>query len=638
MLKKDADMSKFFKHFNRYLSIILITIFATACQQDKNDQNPFFEDQLVMESNDTVAAYAIPNIVSTPKGTILCISTARLGDNHDWGNIQQAVVSISNDNGKSWALPKVIAAIDNWTVRQTSAIVDPEDGKIMVFGHKSPLLNSDGERMSETWKIKFPEKTKELGAGYFYVESFDEGLTWSEMIDIDLPYAPHDPGIVLKKGKYKGRYVLPARTVIGTEFDWNNLYNGVLISDDKGNTWRAGGLTQSFVGEACVVELSDGRVYVNSRNHAENFGIRNHAISSDGGETFAEFGDDPELIEPTCDAGMVNYTDPDKGEVILFCNPAVKATKRWDGSSRRRMSVKASFDDTQTWPINKLVFEGPSAYSGITVGNDGMIFLVYEHAGIGSNDSRQNLSVASFNMAWLEQEEIPPPKIHGESPVFYKNQEIKILTKKEALIYYTLDGSNPDETSLRYEKPLILDETAIVKAISILDKKMSIISVSKFVRSKHNLPKYINAYSDKYPASGDYALVDGIRGSINYHDGKWQGFEGEDLEVLIELDTLQNVKQVSVGVLQATNFWIFFPTFISVEISKNGKDYMDPILVKNEMPLSQDSPGRQTLIVDIENTKTRYIKVIAKNIGTCPDWHKGAGEKAWLFVDEILIK
>ncbi len=385
---------------------ITIFLFIVGCKPDSKNNRVFFENQLVMESNDSVAAYAIPNIVSSPEGTVLCIATARLGDNHDWGNVQQVVVSRSVDNGVTWENPRIIASINDWTVRQTSAMVDPENGKVMVFGHKSPLLNSDGERMSEIWKINFPEKIKDLGAGYFFVESFDEGKTWSEMIDIDLPYAPHDPGIVLTKGKYKGRYILPARTVIGTEFDWNNLYNGVLISDDKGRTWKAGGLTQSHVGEACVVELSDGRLYMNNRNHADNFGIRNHAVSSDGGETFTEFGDDPELIEPTCDAGMVSFEDPDKGHVILFCNPAVKATKRWDGASRRRMSVKASFDDAKTWPLNKLVFEGPAAYSGITVGKDGMIFLVYEHAGIGSKDSRQNLSVARFNMEWLEEDEI----------------------------------------------------------------------------------------------------------------------------------------------------------------------------------------------------------------------------------------
>ena len=153
---------RFPKNYRKCLAASLLVVFiAFACKQTENKQKPFFQDQLVMESNDTVAAYAIPNIVSTPKGTILCIATARLGDNHDWGNIQEAVVSISSDNGKSWETPKRIAFIGDWTVRQTSAIVDPENGKIMVFGHKSPTINSDGERMSETWKMNYPEKMKE---------------------------------------------------------------------------------------------------------------------------------------------------------------------------------------------------------------------------------------------------------------------------------------------------------------------------------------------------------------------------------------------------------------------------------------------------------------------------------------------
>lgn len=624
-------------NIQQYKLLLAIVIFLmVSCQSNKNIL-PYFEDKLVMESNDTVSAYAIPNIVSTPEGTILCFATARLGDNHDWGNVQQVVVSRSTDNGATWEGPSVIAEIDNWTVRQTSAIVDPDNGKIMVFGHKSPLFNSEGERMSEIWKINFPEKAEELGAGYFYVESFDEGITWSEMKDIDFPYAPHDPGIVLQKGNYKGRYILPARTVIGTEFYWNNLYNGVLISDDNGKTWRAGGLTQSHVGEACVVELSDGRVYINSRNHADNFGIRNHAISSDGGETFTGFGDDPQLVEPTCDAGMVSFNDPDKGHVILFCNPAVKATKRWDGASRRRMSVKASFDDAKTWPINKLVFEGPSAYSGITVGMDGMIFLVYEHAGIGNKDSRQNLSVAKFNMAWLEQEEIEPPQIYVESVVFYNNQEIEISAENEADIYYTLDGADPDETTAKYHNPFRIGESTIVKAISLKEEKRSIISTSKFVRSQHKQPTYYISYSEKYPASGQFALVDGMKGSINFHDGNWQGFEGEDMEVVIELDTIQNIRQISVGVLQVPNFWIFYPDFISVEVSENGVDFEESIVVRNEVPLDQEGPIKQTLIINLEENNTRFVRAKAKNIKTCPDWHKGAGWNSWLFVDEIIV-
>jgi len=626
-----------FKKNIQYFSIILLLLFTFSCQQDKFGHKPFFEDQLVMESNESVAAFAIPNIVSTPKGTILCIATARLGDNHDWGNIQQVVVSISTNNGRSWESPKVIAAIDNWTVRQTSVIVDPENGKIMVFGHKSPLLNTDGERMSEIWKINFPEKMKELGAGYYYVVSFDEGKTWLEMIDVDLSYAPHDPGLVLQKGKYVGRFILPARTVIGTEFDWNNLYNGVLISDDKGKTWRAGGLSQSHVGEACVVELSDGRIYLNSRNHADNFGIRNYAISSDGGETFTEFGDDPELIEPTCDAGMTSFNDPKKGDVILFCNPAVKATKRWDGLSRRRMSVKASFDDANTWPINKLIFEGPSAYSGITVGKNGMIFLVYEHARIGSKYSRQNLSVASFNMVWLEQEELLPPQINGESPVFYKNQEIKIEIRDGSIIYYTIDGSVPDNRSNVYSEPIYLSESAVIKAISVHKYNHSIVSKARFIKSKYKPPEYITNYSIKYPAAANYALVDGLEGSLNYHDGNWQGFEGEDLEIVLDLDSNLEINSVSLGFLQAIEYWIFYPEYLSVELSQDGETYEKGIVVHCDISNTEKQASKRKMVVEFSGKRARYIKVKAKNIGICPDWHNGAGKNAWLFVDEIFI-
>lgn len=389
------------KKINLEFIVALVFLLAISCQNSQTYQKALFEDKLVFESDTLVAAYAIPNIVASPTGTILCFATARIGDNHDWGNVQKAVVSISSDNGNTWDSPKTIAAIDNWTVRQTSAIVDPENGKIMVFGHKSPRFTAEGERISEAWKIANSDEMKKLGEGHFYVESYDDGLTWSEMTSINLPYWPHDPGIVLKQGKHKGRYILPARTNTGDTFDWNTMFNGVLYSNNKGKTWQAGGLTQSNVGEACVVELSDGRVYINNRNHAENFGIRNHAISSDGGETFTEFGDDPQLIEPTCDAGMVSFNEPDKGHIILFSNPAVRATQRWDGASRRRMSVKASFDDAKTWPLEKLIYEGPSAYSGITVNKQGFIFLAYERSGADSKDSRQNIAIARFNIAWL---------------------------------------------------------------------------------------------------------------------------------------------------------------------------------------------------------------------------------------------
>lgn len=620
------------------ISVAISFFIVISCQYPQTQQKPFFEDKVVLESNSRVAAYAIPNIVTTPNGTVLCFVTARIGDNHDWGNIQEVVVVRSKDNGISWEEPQLIAAIDNWTVRESSAIVDPESGKIMVFGQKGPRFTEEGERISETWRIANPDKVKKMGGGYFYIESIDEGESWSEIKTVDLPYWPHDPGIVLRNGKYEGRYILPARTIKGEKFDWNNMFNGVLFSDDKGKTWQAGGLTQSHVGETCVVELSDGRVYVNSRNHADNFGIRNHAISSDGGETFTEFGDDPQLIEPTCDAGMVSFESPDKGHVVLFSNPAVKATKRWDGASRKRMSVKASFDDCKTWPLNKLVYEGPSAYSGITFGKDDMIFLAYERAGLGSKDSRQNIAIARFNLAWLKQEEISPPVIEPKNLVFHKKQEVRINTENNNEIHYTNDGTVPDKISPLYKDPLILDESTIVRAITISGNISSIVNSSRFIKSKLQAPQYISSYSEKYPASGQLALVDGIKGSLNHHDGCWQGFEGDDFEIVMDLPKTEEPLNISVSFLQSTDYWIFFPEYVSFLISNDGKSFQEIKKIKNSHSSKNKNESIQSFKVELAVSNYKYLKLVAKNIGSCPAWHKGAGGKAWLFADEIIIK
>jgi len=601
-------------------------------------EEPYFDDTMILRANEHVAAYAIPNIVTTPNGTVLCFTTARIGNNQDWGNVQEVAVIRSQDNGDSWEEPRIIAAIDNWTVRQTSAIVDPQRGKIMIFGHKSPRFNAEGERITETWKIENPDEMKKLGDGHFYLESNDDGISWSEMIDIDLPYWPHDPGIVLSTGKHKGRYILPARTNTGKEFDWNTMFNGVLYSDDKGKTWLAGGLTQSHVGEACVVELSDGRVYVNSRNHAENYGIRNHAISSDGGETFTEFGDDPQLIEPTCDAGMTGFTDPGKGHVILFSNPAVKATKRWDGTSRRFMSVKASFDEGKTWSLDKLVYEGPSAYSGIAVGKHGEIFLVYERAAAGSKDSRQHISIARFNLAWLEQKEIRPPVVLPEKSVFRERQMVRLTSPIDAEMYFTTDGSVPDTNSRLYSGPFILDRSTTVRAISSAENISSIVSTKTFIRSKMKAPVYLSEYSGKYPANGGLALVDGIQGSLNFNDGCWQGFEGNDMEVMVELPNGENTNMASVRFLQATDSWIFFPESVSFFTSIDGKNFTEIETIKNEESYKSKEESMQVFKVELENGNRNYVKIMAKNIGTCPDWHKGAGGKAWIFADEIIVE
>ena len=176
-------------------------------------------------------------------------------------------------------------------------------------------------------------------------------------------------------------------------------HNAVAYSDDHGQTWQWGGSSQGFSGEACIVELADGAVYMNNRNHDPgSLGHRSWCISRDGGETFTEFGVDQTLIESRCHASLARYVDPagNHPDRILFSNPAVFEGK-WQSPSRgcgKRcridQTVRVSYDDGKTWPVSRRVDE-EGAYSSLVALEDGTILRGFKRI------------VCRFNMAWLER-------------------------------------------------------------------------------------------------------------------------------------------------------------------------------------------------------------------------------------------
>ncbi|HHE55212.1 MAG TPA: exo-alpha-sialidase [Caldithrix abyssi] len=447
------------RNFLQIPLIIFLALLLGGCTT--STEPPFFEDRIVLKQKGDVGAYAIPNISITPRGTVLLFATVRMQSNVDWGNEQKVVLLRSLDDGQSWLAPQIIAAKPNWTVRGLAVIVDPQSGRIHYFGYQSPRSRPDGKPINEIFKIEHPDSMKKLGAGFFYIYSDDEGASWSEAKHIELDFWPFGTGIVLRYGKHQGRFVLPARTELKPRLDWQYMHNGVLISDDRGRSWRKGGLTQNQVGECCLVELSDGRLYVNNRNHGPDFVWRSFAISHDGGQTFTEFGVDSQLVEPVCHASLLRLTEPDEENVILFANPAVKARKTWDGASRRRMTVCLSFDDARSWTVKKLIYPGPCAYSSMAKGRNGLVFLAYERGDLGTTNSRQDIAVARFNLSWLKQ---PTPEPHLARPlksIFYNTLKVNLKADAGLDIYYQ---KNEKEQTQLYQNALTLSKTIHLKA------------------------------------------------------------------------------------------------------------------------------------------------------------------------------
>ena len=151
------------------------------------------------------------------------------------------------------------------------------------------------------------------------------------------------------------------------------------------------------------------------------------------------------------------------------------------------------------------------------------------------------------------------------------------------------------------------------------------------------LVSYKHPYSPHYPGEEALALVDGKRGTINHHDGFWQGFAGNDIEVVIDLESLTSIKKLGISFLQNQGAWIFFPSAVEFQISKDGNIYnsVKRIQVKTEINPAYEV---KEVSADIMNEKVRYVRVKAENISVCPEWHPGAGDKAWLFIDEIVVK
>jgi hexosaminidase len=133
---------------------------------------------------------------------------------------------------------------------------------------------------------------------------------------------------------------------------------------------------------------------------------------------------------------------------------------------------------------------------------------------------------------------------------------------------------------------------------------------------------------------------------LHYYDGNWQGYHGVDFEGVVDLGEEMNLDSVSISMLQDTGSWIFLPTGTGLSVSPDGVNY-----VTGSESAYVDTMQRQEPFIRTYSWKTgldgaagngahkgiRYIRIFAKNIGRCPKGHPGAGDKAWLFVDEVVI-
>jgi sialidase-1 len=385
-------------------------------------QPSFDEQALFVSGQNGYHTYRIPAIVRTNAGTLLAFCEGRKNSSSDTGDID-LLLRRSTDNGSTWS-PQQLVWSDGVNTCGNPAPVVAADGTIWLLSTRN--LGSDSESM-------IVNGTSTDTRRVFKLSSTDDGLTWSPATEITATtkqagwtwYATGPgAGIRLTRGAQAGRLIVACDHI---RADNKAFGSHVIYSDDAGATWQLGAIATSTAtvrpNENLAVELvapapgGGSRVYFNARDH-QGPHARASTFSNDGGLTYtpAEFSDATAFVTPTVQGGLARFRATDAGDSnnrILFSCP--------NAGSRIRMSIWSSTDEGLTWSEPRLVHEAASAYSDMSLLNDGRMGLLYEMGdGTWPHDT---ITFARFNEAWLD---VPAPPAENPGAALWNFEETAV--------------------------------------------------------------------------------------------------------------------------------------------------------------------------------------------------------------------
>ncbi|MDB5203597.1 MAG: alpha-mannosidase [Ferruginibacter sp.] len=251
-------------------------------------------------------------------------------------------------------------------------------------------------------------------------------------------------------------------------------------------------------------------------------------------------------------------------------------------------------------------------------------------------------TIPSYGLANLEKELqiVINPVINGGDISFKKTKSVSISAMPGLNIYYSMDGSVPTNRSLHYTKPLQLTTSLTLKAIAEnAAGKTSLVSSAEYFKVPNEWSLALNnPYERQFDGGGKEALIDGVHGSVNWRKGNWQGYQKNDVDVVIDLKETKTISEATVGFLQDSQAWIIMPKQVKVFTSLNGKDFTEVYSGENFLPAEDLHIQVKKVEARFAATAARYVKVVAIQFGKMPAWHEGAGGDTHIFVDEIEIK
>lgn len=215
---------------------------------------------------------------------------------------------------------------------------------------------------------------------------------------------------------------------------------------------------------------------------------------------------------------------------------------------------------------------------------------------------------------------------------------VQLSTMADDPIYYTLDGQDPTEKSLKYTKPFTIDQSVVLKTMAVHPDRTSKISVDTIRFNKATLKPVVllQPNESRFSPDGPVVLVDGRNGNHSFDTGAWLAVAGNDLEAVINMQAETILSSASVHVYVRKDAWLFDARGFSVSVSSDNKNYKEVASQEYKQMQESDSDGIIEHELSFDPCKATYVKIKVISEKSMPDWHWDAGKAPFLLVDEII--
>lgn len=311
-------------------------------------------DLFVSGTEDT-HTFRIPALITAKNGDLIACVDARRDSAADLIHVRDIdiVIRRSSDNGMTWGPLEVMCDLgEGRPASDPSLLLDRDSGEIFCF-------------------YNFMDQDRAPGEFRLYLQqSKDHGRSWGEPRDITEELAKAD----WKKSFF---FITSGRGIQRRNGDYLhtlvNLQHGLHLfgSRDRGKTWELFDVPITPGDESKVLELSDESLMINSRVNRPGYRYVHRAPSPTGSWKGTK---ETQLADPGCNGSIIRYTDVRDGYTrnrLLFSNAS-------SVTGRRNLAVRISYDEGETWSAGKVIEDGPSAYSSLSILEDGSIGVLYE--------------------------------------------------------------------------------------------------------------------------------------------------------------------------------------------------------------------------------------------------------------------